>query len=58
LLCTWDITAFAQETLSGKYEGTAKVAGAADLQITLELKNEGGKVSGQLKNGRPTDRGH
>lgn len=46
--------AFAQETLSGKYEGTAKVAGAADLQITLELKNEGGKVSGQLTNGATT----
>jgi hypothetical protein len=46
--------AFAQETLSGKYEGTAKGAGSADLQITLELKNEGGKVSGQLKNGAAT----
>jgi hypothetical protein len=46
--------AFAQETLSGKYEGTAKVAGAADLQITLELKNEGGKISGQLTNGGTT----
>ena len=47
------ITAFAQETLSGKYEGTAK-GGSADLQITLELKNEGGKVSGQLTNGATT----
>jgi hypothetical protein len=48
------ITAFAQETLSGKYEGTAKGAGSDDLQITLELKNEGGKVSGQLTNGATT----
>jgi len=46
--------AFAQETLSGKYEGTAKVSGSADLQIILELKNEGGKVSGQLTNGATT----
>ena len=46
------IAAFAQgDTLSGKYEGTAKAAGAADAQITLELKNEGGKVSGHLTNG-------
>ena len=52
VLCT--ACAFAQETLSGKYEGTAKGAGAADLQITLELKNEGGKVSGQLTNGTTT----
>jgi hypothetical protein len=48
------IIAFAQETFSGRYEGTAKVAGAADLQITLELKNEGSKISGQLTNGTTT----
>jgi len=45
------ICALAQDTLSGKYEGTAKAAGAADAQITLELKNEGGKFAGQLSNG-------
>ncbi len=30
------------------------MSGSADLQITLELKNEGGKVSGQLTNGATT----
>ena len=38
----------AQDTLSGKYEGTVKTAGAADQKVWLELKNEGGKVSGRL----------
>ena len=46
------VSAFGQgDTLSGKYEGTAKAAGAADAPITLELKNEGGKISGHLMNG-------
>jgi hypothetical protein len=38
----------AGDFLSGKYEGTAKTAGAADTQLSLELKNDGGKVSGYL----------
>jgi hypothetical protein len=47
------VASFAQgDTLSGKYEGTAKVAGSADTQISLELKNEGGKISGHLMNGQ------
>jgi hypothetical protein len=45
------VSAFAQDAPSGKYEGTAKVAGSADTQIALELKNEGGKISGHLMNG-------
>ena len=45
------VCALAQDTPSGKYEGILKTAGAADAQITLELKNEGGKFSGQLTNG-------
>jgi hypothetical protein len=40
------------DTLSGKYEGKAKTAGAADEQISLELKNEGGKISGRLLKGQ------
>jgi len=45
------VAGFAQGEVSGRYEGTAKSAGAADTQLTLELKNEGGKISGQLKVG-------
>ena len=36
------------KTLSGKYSGTAKVDGAADVPATLELTQEGSKVSGRL----------
>src|SRR5687767_14902715 len=38
----------ANDTVSGKYEGPAKMAGAADTQLTLELKNNAGKLSGRL----------
>ncbi len=41
----------AQDTLSGKYEGVMKTAGAADEKVSLELKNDGGKVSGHLMKG-------
>jgi hypothetical protein len=44
-------TPAAADTLSGKYEGTAKTAGAPDEKISLELKNDGGKVSGRLLKG-------
>src|SRR5882724_2942865 len=47
-------TPAATETLSGKYEGTAKAAGVADMLLTLELKNESGKLSGRLVNGQTT----
>jgi hypothetical protein len=43
--------ALAQDTLSGKYEGTVKTAGAADEKVSLELKNDGGKISGRLMKG-------
>lgn len=43
--------ALAQDTLSGKYEGTAKTAGAADEKVSLELKNDAGKISGRLMKG-------
>ena len=45
------VAALGQDTLSGKYEGTAK-AGSDATQISLELKNEGGKVTGKLVNGQ------
>lgn len=41
----------AQDTLSGKYEGTVKMAGAADEKVSLELKNDGGKITGRLMKG-------
>ena len=43
--------ALAQDTLSGKYEGTVKTAGAADEKVALELKNDGGKITGRLMKG-------
>lgn len=38
----------AKDIVSGKYEGTSRTAGAADTQLTLELKEEAGKLSGRL----------
>lgn len=48
--------AFAQtpdDRLSGKYEGVVKAAtaGGADERISLELKREGGKITGRLMQG-------
>ena len=40
--------AFASDDVSGKYEGTIK---SPDERISLELKSEGGKISGRLQNG-------
>ena len=45
------IAALAQSDVSGTYTGTAKTAGSADTPLTLELKNEGGKITGHLKAG-------
>jgi hypothetical protein len=41
--------ALAQNNVSGKYEGTIK---SPDQPISLELKSEGGKISGRLQNGQ------
>lgn len=46
--------ALAQDTVTGKYEGTLKTEGAADEQVKLELKNEGGKITGRLLKGQST----
>lgn len=43
--------ALAQDTLSGKYEGTVKTNGSADEKVSLELKNDGGKITGRLMKG-------
>lgn len=42
----------AADTLSGKYEGTAKIAGAPDEPLSLELKNDSGRISGHMLNGQ------
>jgi hypothetical protein len=41
--------ALAQDNVSGKYEGTIK---SPDEPISLELKSEGGKISGRLQSGK------
>ena len=51
------IIAFAQGTpqnLSGTYEATVKTPDAREVKVTLELKNEGGKVSGRVSFGTTT----
>ncbi len=45
------IIAFAQTTapnLSGTYEGTVKTPDAREVKVTLDLKSEGGKISGRV----------
>ena len=44
--------AFGQDTVSGKYEGTLKNTGGADEKGSLELKNDGGKISGRMMKGQ------
>jgi hypothetical protein len=44
--------AFAQDSLSGNYEGTLKNTGGADEKVSLELKNDGGKISGRMMRGQ------
>ena len=46
------IIAVAQTDISGTYEGMVKRPGAAaEEKVTLELKNDGGKISGRAKHG-------
>ena len=48
------IVAFAQpapETLSGTYEGTVKAPDGREVKVSLELKSEGGKISGRVNHG-------
>jgi major membrane immunogen (membrane-anchored lipoprotein) len=46
--------ALAQDTVSGKYEGMLKNTGGADEKVSLELKNDGGKISGRMMKGETT----
>ena len=41
-------------TFDGKYEGTAKAADGSLLNIIFDLKNEGGKVTGNASSGATT----
>ena len=43
--------ALAQNTLSGKYEGTVKTSDGPLEKVSLELKNDGGKITGRLNVG-------
>jgi hypothetical protein len=46
------IIALAQSDISGTYEGMVKRPGAAvEEKVTLELKNDGGKITGRAKHG-------
>ena len=38
----------AKDTLSGKYEGVAKSDQMGDIPLTVEIKNDGGKLSGKI----------
>ena len=52
------IVAFAQASaptdISGTYEGMVKRPGGAEEKVSLELKNEGGKISGSATHGTRT----
>jgi hypothetical protein len=41
-------SAQAKDTLSGKYEGVAKSDQMGDIPLTVEIKNEAGKLSGKI----------
>lgn len=39
----------AADTVSGKYEGTAKSDQMGDIPLTVEIKNDNGKISGKIE---------
>ena len=45
------IVAFAQGDISGRYEGMAKMPNMPEAKIAIELKNEGGKITGRAIHG-------
>ena len=49
------LVAFAQAPdLSGTYEGTVKMPNAPEGKVSIELKSEGGKITGQAQHGPRT----
>src|SRR5215204_611313 len=45
------IVAFAQGDLSGTYEGMVKMPNGPEAKVALELKSEGGKITGRAIHG-------
>ena len=48
------VVALAQDSLTGKYEGIVKTPDAREVKVTLDLKSEGGKISGRVTHGTAT----
>ena len=49
------VVVFAQgDSLTGKYEGVVKRPGAPEEKVSLELKSEGGKITGRAVHGDKT----
>ena len=48
------VAAFAQDSLSGTYEGIVKTPDAREVKVTLQLKSEAGKISGRVMHGDKT----
>ena len=48
------IVAFAQGDLTGTYEGMVKMPNGPEAKVTLELKSEGGKITGRAIHGPKT----
>ncbi|HEY9503290.1 MAG TPA: hypothetical protein VIR01_16770, partial [Pyrinomonadaceae bacterium] len=42
------VVVLAQDSLTGTYEGIVKTPDAREIKVTLELKSEGGKISGRV----------
>src|SRR5262245_14519652 len=45
------IVAFAQTDVTGTYEGIVKMPGAPEGKVSIELKSEDGKITGQAHHG-------
>jgi hypothetical protein len=45
------IVAFAQNDVTGTYEGIVKMPGAPEGKVSIELKSEGGKITGEAHHG-------
>lgn len=48
------IVALAQDSLTGKYDGIVKTPDAREVKVTLDVKSEGGKISGRVTLGTTT----
>ena len=48
------VVALGQDSLTGNYEGIVKTPDAREIKVMLELKNEGGKLSGRVMHDNKT----